>query len=134
MASSCLHAPITIRLPFAASSVSVARQRLKSWMSDNGGSGEAIEDARVVVSELVANSVRHAQPLPDGNILITWMMDSRGVQLSVTDGGSGTRPRNVHAPSSALAGRGMAIVEYLSQDWWSERAGARSTVHALLNV
>jgi hypothetical protein len=40
----------------------------------------------------------------------------------------------VHAPSSALAGRGMGIVEMLALDWWTERTGARSTVHALLNV
>jgi serine/threonine-protein kinase RsbW len=103
-------------------------------MRANGGSGEAIEDARVIISELVANSVRHAQPLSDGQILVTWNLESEGLQLSVTDGGSGTRPRNINAPSSALAGRGMALVEHLAQDWWTERSGSRSTVHARLNV
>ena len=87
-----------------------------------------------MISELVANSVRHAQPLPDGQIHVSWTLEDRGLQLSVTDGGSGTRPRNVHAPSSALAGRGMAIVEMLAQDWWTERTGSRSTVHALLHL
>ncbi len=134
MASSSVRAPITMRLPFLPSSVSVARQRLKSWMHENGGSGEVVEDARVVISELVGNSVRHAQPLPDGQILVTWTLEPEGLQLSVTDGGSGTRPRTVHAPSSALAGRGMAIVEVLAQKWWCERTGSRSTVHALLNI
>lgn len=133
MASS-LCAPITMRLPFAPSSVSVARQRLKVWMSENGGSGETVEDARVVISELVANSVRHARPLSDGQIYVSWTLEPRGLVVSVTDGGSGTRPRNVHAPSSALAGRGMAIVECLAEQWWAERTGARSTVHALLKV
>jgi hypothetical protein len=38
----------------------------------------------------------------------------------------------MHAPSSALAGRGMSIVEILSKRWWTERSGARSTVHAVL--
>ena len=66
--------------------------RLKTWMNDVGGSGEAVEDARVVISELVANSVRHAQPLSDGQILVSWTLEDRGLQLSVTDGGSGTRP------------------------------------------
>lgn len=132
--SSPVRAPITMRLPFSASSVPVARQRLKSWMSENGGSGESIEAARTIISELVANSVRHAQPLPDGNILVGWTLDAGEVQVSVTDGGSGTRPRNVHAPSSALAGRGMGIVEVLAESWWTERNGSRSTVHALLHV
>jgi serine/threonine-protein kinase RsbW len=134
VASSAVHAPITMRLPFAPTSVSVARQRLQAWMNQIGGSGEAVEDARVVISELVANSVRHARPLSNGEILVAWAMAERGIELSVTDGGSGTRPRNVHAPSSALAGRGMAIVECLAQDWWTERDGSRSTVHARLKV
>ncbi len=134
MVSSSVHAPMTMRLPFSASSVSVARQRLKSFMAEHGGDRECIEDARVIVSELVANSVRHAQPLADGSILVSWTVGPDGIELSVTDGGSGTRPRNVHAPSSALAGRGMAIVEMLSLRWWSERSGSRSSVHALLRT
>ena len=127
-------APVTMRVPFAASSVSVTRQRLKSWMVEGGLSGDVVEDARVVISELVANSVRHAQPLPDGDLLVTWKMANQGLQISVTDGGSGTRPRKVTAPSSALAGRGMAIVETLADTWWSDKTRSRSTVHAVLAV
>ena len=134
MSSSSVHAPITMRLPFTPASVSVARLRLKTWMNDVGGSSEAVENARVVISELVANSVRHAQPLSDGRIHVSWTLEDRSLQLSVSDGGSGTRPRAVNAPSSALAGRGMAIVEILAQEWWTERTGSRSTVHALLHL
>lgn len=134
VATSSVRAPITMRLPFTPASVSVARLRLKTWMNELGGSGEAVEDARVVISELVANSVRHAQPLTDGRIHVTWTLEDRGLQLSVTDGGSGTRPRTVNAPSSALTGRGMAIVEILADEWWTERTAARSTVHALLHL
>ena len=134
MASSSVRAPIAMRLPFAPASVSVARQRLKTWMCENGGTGEAVEDARVIISELVANSIRHASPLADGQIHVTWVLEPRGIDLSVTDGGSSTRPHKVNAPSSALAGRGMAIVETLAQAWWSERTGSRTTVHALLHI
>ena len=134
MASSSVRAPITMRLPFTPASVSVARQRLKTWMCENGGTGEAVEDARVIISELVANSIRHASPLSDGQIHVSWVLEPRGIDLSVTDGGSSTRPRKVNAPSSALAGRGMAIVEMLAQEWWSERTSSRTTVHALLHI
>jgi anti-sigma regulatory factor (Ser/Thr protein kinase) len=123
-----------MRLPFAAASVSQARHRLKDWLVDRNAPAEAVEDARVVISELVANSVRHAQALPDGNLLIKWMVEDRGLQVSVTDGGATTRPRTVQAASSALAGRGMAIVEALAESWWSERTESRSTVFALLAV
>jgi hypothetical protein len=62
------------------------------------------------------------------------VLEPHGIDLSVTDGGGSTRPRTVNAPSSALAGRGMTIVESLAQEWWSERTGSRTTVHALLHI
>jgi anti-sigma regulatory factor (Ser/Thr protein kinase) len=103
-------------------------------MLEVGGSPEAIEDARIIISELVANAVRHARPLADGSLLVTWTRESDGIQVSVTDGGGSTRPRNVHAPPTALAGRGMAIVDALAEQWWTEDTQSRSTVHALLSV
>jgi serine/threonine-protein kinase RsbW len=126
------HAPVTVRVPFAASSVATARRELKAWMRAEGCSRDMIEDGRVVLSELVGNSVRHATPLSDGNILITWGRDRSGIRISVTDGGSSSRPRTLNAPTSALSGRGMAIVEALAQEWWSEHTRSRSTIHALL--
>jgi anti-sigma regulatory factor (Ser/Thr protein kinase) len=131
--SSRVSAPVTMRLPFAPSSVPIARQQLRTWMTESGEPCEAVEDARVVVSELVANAIRHARPLPDGSILVRWSREEGGIRLSVTDGGGETRPRNVHASSTAVAGRGMAIVEVLARRWWAEDGSARSTVHALLN-
>jgi anti-sigma regulatory factor (Ser/Thr protein kinase) len=103
-------------------------------MLDNGGSPEAIEDARIIISELVANAVRHARPLTDGSVLVAWTLEGDGIQVSVTDGGATTRPRNVHAAPTALAGRGMAIVEALANQWWTEDTQSRSTVHAHLSV
>lgn len=123
---------MTVRVPFAASSVAVARTQLKAWMRAESFAREVVEDGRVVISELVANSVRHARPLPDGTILITWGRDPNGVRISVTDGGSTSRPRTVQASASAVSGRGMAIVEALAQDWWSEHTRTRSTIHAVL--
>ena len=122
-----------MRVPFAASSVSVARQRLKTGWSSTAVTRTRIEDARVVISELVANSVRHAQPLSDGNILVTWALERRGVRLSVTDGGSRhpapqastpPRPRSPAAawPSSSRSPRLVGRAD----------AGSQSTVHALL--
>lgn len=125
-------APVTLRVPFAASSVAVARQRLKVWLIESGTATDVVDDARIVLSELVANSVRHAQPLPGGDIEITWKMERRGLVITVSDGGSGTRPRKVQAASSALAGRGMAIVDALALTWWADQSRARSTVHAIL--
>lgn len=126
------HAPVTVRVPFAASSVAVARQQLKAWMRAQGCARDVIEDGRVIISELVGNSIRHAKPLSDGTILITWGLDRNGIRLSVTDGGGTSRPRKMHASASAVSGRGMAIVEALAHDWWAEQSRSRSTIHALI--
>lgn len=123
---------MTVRVPFAASSAASARKELLGWMREQGFSRDAIDDSRVVLSELVGNSVRHAQPLPDGTILVAWGLDRGGIRISVTDGGSTTRPRALNAPATAVSGRGMAIVDALADKWWSERTRTRSTIHALL--
>lgn len=128
------HEPVTLRMPFEPSSVPEARKRLEHWMADQGLDNGPVDDARVVVSELVANSVRHARPLPDGTVLVSWRFDNGSLDLSVTDGGAGTRPMRVNAPMSALAGRGIAIVETLTMRWWAEQTRSRSTVHAVLPV
>jgi two-component sensor histidine kinase len=99
-------------------------------MVENDSSGDVIEDARVIISELVANAVRHARPLSDGQILVTWSLCDSGVELAVTDGGGPTLPRNVKAPSTATAGRGMAIVETLANDWWADQGLGQKTVYA----
>lgn len=123
---------MTVRVPFAASSAAAARKQLLAWMHEQGFPRDVIEDGRVVLSELVGNSVRHAQPLCDGTILISWSRESRGLKLSVTDGGSSSRPHSVQAPVTAVSGRGLAIVEALAADWWFEQTNSRSTIHALL--
>jgi len=125
-------APVSMRVPFAPASVGVARRRLRTWMLDHGASSAQMEDARVIVSELVGNAVRHARPLPDGTVSVGWSLGDRGLDLSVTDGGADSSPHRVHAPASAVAGRGMAIVDSLAHTWWVDESGSRSTVHAVV--
>lgn len=125
-------AHVDMRVPLAASSVSVIRRALRRWMTEQGAEDGAIDDASVVVSELVANSVRHARPLADGSIVVSWVGQGRDLVVSVTDGGSTTTPHKVDAPVSATSGRGMTIVESLSSRWWLESAASRSTVHTVL--
>jgi anti-sigma regulatory factor (Ser/Thr protein kinase) len=123
-----------LRVPFAAPSVALVRSTLRRWMRDRGFRGDRVDDARIVVSELVANSVRHARPLPDGAIIVTWCLDGDELRISVTDGGATTIPHTVDAPASALSGRGMTIVDTLVDSWWIEDGRVDSTVHTSLGV
>jgi serine/threonine-protein kinase RsbW len=124
----------TLRLPCEPHSVPVARRRVQDSLSRRGIPVEAVEDARIVVSELVGNSVRHGRPLCDGTIIVAWRIVDTVVELCVTDGGADTQPRLVHAPATSPSGRGIAILDVLADEWWLERTPERSTVHARLSV
>jgi len=124
--------PMALDLPFTPESAGVARQELVAWMRDLGVGDETSDDARLVVSELVGNAVRHARPLADGTMRVTWTSRDLGVDIAVTDGGALTTPERVDAGVSDLAGRGLSIVETLASRWWVESTRSRTTVHALL--
>lgn len=123
-----------VTLPFRASSVRVARGRLSSDLRDQGARGPMVEDAQLVVSELVANALRHASPLSDGRLSVCWRLVHGSVLVSVSDGGSLTRPRAQTPTATALGGRGLAIVETLSDRWWVEQGVHGTTVSAVIGV
>lgn len=123
--------PRHLALPFAPESVRVARHELEQWL-DGWAEPAFADDCRLVLSELVGNAVRHADPLDDGSMAVDWECCDEGFQVRVSDGGSRTRPHLVHARRTDQGGRGMVIVEALASRWWVEAADARTTVHALL--
>jgi serine/threonine-protein kinase RsbW len=125
--------PIAIDLPFNAESAAVARQQLVAWMRSKNARDEHRDDARLVVSELVGNAIRHARPLADGTMQVAWTDGPTGLDIAVTDGGALSTPEVVDAGVSDLAGRGLAIVETLAARWWVESSRSRTTVHALLS-
>ena len=128
-----LGAPMSLTLPFAPASVSVARRRLGHWLEGVDGCGTSSRDAcALVVSELVGNAVRHGRPLRGGTVEVAWRQTDDGLEIAVTDGGSSGRPRKVDADLSALSGRGIAIVDALAGRWWVERGRGRTTVRALV--
>lgn len=124
--------PRHLTLPFAPESVRVARHELEQWLEGWAPSAGFAEDCRLVLSELVGNAVRHADPLDDGTMVVDWECDADGFRVRVSDGGSRTRPHLVRARPTDQGGRGMSIIDALASRWWVESADARTTVHALL--
>lgn len=124
--------PMSLQLPFTPESAAVARRRLVEWLADQQELEERLDDARLVVSELVGNAVRHARPLADGTMRVAWSAGPTELSIAVTDGGALTSPERVEAGVSDLAGRGLSIVETLAQRWWVESTRSRTTVHAVL--
>lgn len=120
---------VRLTVPFQAPSASLVRSELKQWLSEKGYQGESVDDARVVVSELVGNSVRHAHPLPVDQLEVSWTVEGSDLVISVTDGGSGTTPHPISAADNAVSGRGLSIVEALVESWWVDDGGPSTTVH-----
>lgn len=76
-----------------------------------------VDDALVVVSELVANVVRHAGTVST----LELELGAQGTRLRVAlADGSSTAPRLKRAHPSAEDGRGMAILAALSDRWGIE--------------
>lgn len=121
-------------LPHTAASVSVARRHLSRELLAWGVSDDVVDDAAVVVSELLSNALRHARPLPGDvpQVKAAWTRIGDTVEVAVTDGGAVTEPRNRPPALSSLGGRGLGIVETLSQSWGTRREESSSTVWALL--
>lgn len=119
-------------LPSTPASVSIARKQLTADLSAAGVYEEAAGDAALVISELLSNSIKHAWPLPGEQVRAAWMVDDGSVEVEVSDGGGPTRPRQDFPPVSALGGRGLGIVERLSDDWGIRADETGQTVWAVL--
>ena len=123
-----------LMLPFAASSVGVARRRLMSDLIAAGICDSAVCDVALVFSELLSNALRHADPLPGGNIEECWSLDADCVQVSVRDGGGKTRPELGEPTPGATGGRGLRIVAKLSRGWGTSHGDVGSTVWARVPI
>ncbi|TXK35047.1 ATP-binding protein [Nonomuraea sp. C10] len=121
-----------VLLPYAPSSVAVARQRLSNDLQDCGVFDPAIDDAVLVVSELLSNALRHAHPLPSGMVRVSWLRNDGHIEVAVSDGGAATEPRAGRPALSSLGGRGLGIVEYVAESWGVRHDGDTTTVWAIL--
>jgi len=97
------------------SSVGAARRavdELAPWLEP-----ELLEDLRLLVSELMANSVEHG-PRHAGRAIVLRMsvLDAR-VRVEVSDGGPGFVASASPPPVDAPAGRGLFLVDQLAARW-----------------
>ena len=112
-----------VDLPFALSSVREARRAVAAELAAADVRDPERADVLVVVSELLGNSVRHARPLENGRLRVMCRIRSDEVEVAVIDGGALTLPRAERPPFAALSGRGLGIVDALSETWGVEGAG-----------
>jgi anti-sigma regulatory factor (Ser/Thr protein kinase) len=78
-------------------------------------------DVRLLVSELVTNSVKHAHVTEDDSVYLDVKMDGDVVRVEVRDSGPGFERPSVAPPDDADEGWGLFLVEQLADEWGVER-------------
>jgi anti-sigma regulatory factor (Ser/Thr protein kinase) len=83
---------------------------------------EKLEDTRLVVSDLVTNSILHAGLSPNDQISLTVTVSAGAVRGRVCDPGSGFEVPSEPCPRSDMRGGwGLPIVETISDRWGVEQ-------------
>ncbi len=83
---------------------------------------EKLEEVRLVVSELVTNSILHAGLSPDNQVSLTIRVSAGSVRGKVCDPGPGFKaPSEPRARSDLSGGWGLPIVETISDRWGVEQ-------------
>ena len=92
--------------------------------------GQLAQDALLLISELVTNSVRHAGLGPDDLIDVTVDRSGSRLRVQVRDGGRGRRPapasqspESVRPRPGAESGWGLYLVDRLASCWGTSADG-----------
>ncbi|MDF3290847.1 ATP-binding protein [Streptomyces sp. RB6PN23] len=132
----------TMALPHGPAGLGAARRRLREELGECQTPDTVVDDAVLVLSELLSNACRHGRPIDgdgdgvrDSGIRAAWRLDADGLlTLEVTDGGGPTRPKPSSPSLTARGGRGLGIVGALSLDWGVRDRPGEVTVWAVLPV
>ncbi|WEH40903.1 ATP-binding protein [Streptomyces sp. NBC_01218] len=130
----------SMAVPHGPAGVRQARHHMRAQLRDNGVSDAVVDDAVLILSELLSNACRHGRPLGqhvdvgDGDVRAAWRVDRRGgLTVEVTDGGGPTRPVPSTPSVTARGGRGLNIISALSEKWGvRDDAPGEVTVWALV--
>lgn len=113
----------SMAVPHGPAGVGEARHRMREQLRRSGVSESVVDDAVLILSELLSNACRHGRPLGhadvgDGDIRAAWRVNTAGgLTVEVTDGGGPTRPIPATPSVTAHGGRGLNIISALAQDW-----------------
>ena len=101
-----------LHLTFDADAASVAR----TFVDDHSDSlpHDLVEDAKLLVTELVSNAVRHGRP----EVFLRVSLQPPLIGIAVQDDGASVPTTEIKPPDTASAtGRGLMIVDRMSSDW-----------------
>ena len=79
-----------------------------------GVTARAIDDAGLVLTELLANAIRHGTPRTDGSLGVAWQITADEIVIEVSDGGPAPVDGGQEAAPGESGGRGLLLVRALS--------------------
>ena len=108
---------MSIEIPADAEAAAIAREFIAGALAV-GFLQHRIEDLRLLTSEVVTNSVRHAGLAPGGTIGLAVDVSERRVRVEVADDGPSFDPYGLPESSpEGTGGWGLWLVEQLSDRW-----------------
>lgn len=117
-ASATLHDDLTLRLAGGPEAAARARRSVARLRADLDP--PLTETLRLLVTELVANAVKHAAA---ESLTLRIVVGRSAVLTEVTDQGPGFDPANTGAPRTDHTGWGLFLVERLADRWGVARDG-----------
>lgn len=115
--------------PAAPASVAVARRRLMEELLAARIFAPVIDDASLVISDLLSNAIRHARPLPGSQLQVSW----RRAPLRSRPATAAARPGPLFSSVAVISGgRGLGFVAHLSHSWGMRDNGEGLTVRAVV--
>ena len=98
----------------------VREARLRVAELEGALSDLMLDDLRLLVSELVSNSIRHGELSPGDRIEVCLDWDTSRVRVEVTDAGRGFHPPPRVDHQSRESGWGLFIVDRIASRWGSD--------------
>ena len=108
-------------LPFHPEAARTARTMVGRLLLEHQCPERLVEDGRLVMHELVVNGITHGAPGERSEIEVACRVLAGHVQISVLDHGQGGTLEVQAASLGRPDGRGLAIVEALSDSWSVDR-------------
>jgi anti-sigma regulatory factor (Ser/Thr protein kinase) len=128
---------ISVELSAGPSAAGSARSVLGAF--EQSIDPEVMDDVRLLVTELVTNSVRHSEAPGRDTVGLDVSVDERRIRVEVRDRGAGFEPRPRRPGQSKAGGWGLYLVERLTDRWgvlcnhitrvWFEIDRQRATPH-----
>ncbi|MEV6985495.1 ATP-binding protein [Sphaerisporangium sp. NPDC051017] len=104
----------TLTVPGAAENVAEARRFLMKLL---GGDHRDAETVKLLLSELMGNSIRHSASGRGGLVTVAVLYVEGALRVEVADGGGPTVPCLCARGELVESGRGMKLVDVMASRW-----------------